>query len=394
MEVVFGTFLFILGACVGSFLNVVVWRLPRGESLCFPASHCPGCGKAIAWFDNIPIFSWLILRGHCRQCHGRISPRYLIVEAVTALLVGGLFLAYYVFHLRSGAGTLEDTWPMFLVHAMLLCGLLACSLVDIDYWQVPLEICWFVSALALVVWTIAPMPSWMPTVSTTAAAACVGAGLGLIASILLQRFGYLQPSFLDAADPTNDTGAETPAPNEPRTSIAVTARDGVSPRLEMGRELLFLAPAILGAILAAVLVSHIAPLGEAWRGLWTLHGGQVGLHLDGLFAGLFGFLIGGILVWGVRILGTLGFGKEAMGLGDVHIMAAVGAAGGWIVVVAAFFVAPFFGLLWAMILLIRRGQRELPYGPWLSAASVAVLIGYDTILTWVRAYCRLMNVDI
>src|SRR6478609_3009985 len=83
------------GLIIGSFLNVVAWRLPRGESLSHPGSHCPSCDAPIKPYDNIPVLSWLLLRGKCRDCGEPISPRYPLVEAGTALsfvLVGWLFL--------------------------------------------------------------------------------------------------------------------------------------------------------------------------------------------------------------------------------------------------------------------------------------------------------------
>src|SRR5687768_211137 len=91
-------FVFLLGACVGSFLNVVVWRLPRGESLSKPPSHCPKCGKTLKWYDNVPILGWIKLGGKCRFCRAPISVRYPIVEAVTALL----FVFYYVMYYMVG----------------------------------------------------------------------------------------------------------------------------------------------------------------------------------------------------------------------------------------------------------------------------------------------------
>ena len=88
------TFAGVLGAIVGSFLNVVVYRLPRHESLITPASHCPRCGTPVKPYDNIPILSWLLLRGHCRSCAAPISPRYPLVEALTAALCVGAVLAH------------------------------------------------------------------------------------------------------------------------------------------------------------------------------------------------------------------------------------------------------------------------------------------------------------
>jgi leader peptidase (prepilin peptidase)/N-methyltransferase len=76
----------ILGAMVGSFLNVCIYRLPAGESIVTPRSRCPSCASPIAWYDNVPVLSWLLLRGQCRRCRARISIQYPLVELATALL--------------------------------------------------------------------------------------------------------------------------------------------------------------------------------------------------------------------------------------------------------------------------------------------------------------------
>jgi leader peptidase (prepilin peptidase)/N-methyltransferase len=80
------------GATIGSFLNVVAYRLPRAESLVHPGSHCPGCGTAIKVYDNVPVFGWLLLRGRCRTCRTAISPRYPIIEALTGALAVAVVL--------------------------------------------------------------------------------------------------------------------------------------------------------------------------------------------------------------------------------------------------------------------------------------------------------------
>lgn len=76
----------VLGLCVGSFLNVCIYRLPRGQSLLTPASRCPHCGTPLRWFENIPVISWVVLRARCGQCGAPISPQYPIIEIVTALV--------------------------------------------------------------------------------------------------------------------------------------------------------------------------------------------------------------------------------------------------------------------------------------------------------------------
>jgi leader peptidase (prepilin peptidase) / N-methyltransferase len=83
----------LFGAVIGSFLNVVAHRVPLGESLVTPGSHCPHCGKPVKPYDNVPVVSWLLLRGRCRSCGAPISPRYPIVELLTALVFAGVVAA-------------------------------------------------------------------------------------------------------------------------------------------------------------------------------------------------------------------------------------------------------------------------------------------------------------
>ena len=89
--VVIQIFAFLFGTAVGSFLNVCIYRLPRKESVVFPSSHCPRCDTVIAWYDNIPVFSYLWLLGKCRNCGGKISLQYPIVELINGLLTLFLF---------------------------------------------------------------------------------------------------------------------------------------------------------------------------------------------------------------------------------------------------------------------------------------------------------------
>ena len=99
----------LFGLVIGSFLNVVIYRLPRHESLISPGSHCPGCGVAIRWFDNIPVASWLLLRGLCRTCRSPISIRYPLIESLT----GVAFLTAYL-RIGVSAATLL-AWALIAV---------------------------------------------------------------------------------------------------------------------------------------------------------------------------------------------------------------------------------------------------------------------------------------
>jgi len=117
-------FAFILGALVGSFLNVCILRIPKGGSIVSPPSHCPSCKTAISFYDNIPLISYLVLRGHCRECGTRISPRYFLVELLTAALALALFD-------RFGLGF------GFLVSFVFICALIVISFIDLDVRIVP-----------------------------------------------------------------------------------------------------------------------------------------------------------------------------------------------------------------------------------------------------------------
>ena len=114
MDTVLATAIFVFGLAFGSFLNVCIYRLPLGLSVAKPRSACPGCQHSIALYDNVPILSWLILRGRCRYCHTRISARYLLVE----LLTGLLFLACY-WHFGLTLATLK-----YCAFGFLLIGLI------------------------------------------------------------------------------------------------------------------------------------------------------------------------------------------------------------------------------------------------------------------------------
>jgi leader peptidase (prepilin peptidase)/N-methyltransferase len=134
------TFAGVLGAIVGSFLNVVAYRLPRRESLISPPSHCPACGAHVKPYDNVPILSWLLLRGHCRSCSAPISPRYPLVEALTAALCVGAVLA----HRSTAAIVLSIALILLVVPA---------ALIDLEHRVIPNRITALGAVLALVIGT-------------------------------------------------------------------------------------------------------------------------------------------------------------------------------------------------------------------------------------------------
>jgi leader peptidase (prepilin peptidase)/N-methyltransferase len=128
--------LFIIGSCLGSFLNVCIWRLPKNLSIIRPASFCPKCNKSIKWFDNIPILSFIFLKGKCRYCKGKISFRYPFVEFISGLLIVILYLKF----------GLSINFIKYLFFFYLL---IVASFIDIDYHAIPIYLCFLGIAVGL-----------------------------------------------------------------------------------------------------------------------------------------------------------------------------------------------------------------------------------------------------
>jgi leader peptidase (prepilin peptidase)/N-methyltransferase len=277
MHVILGGLTFLLGTVIGSFLNVCIYRIPWQKSVIWPRSCCPHCSGMIASSDNIPVVSWLVLRGECRRCGGRISARYPLVE----LLVGLLFLAVYLVDVaRPGLvfAPPPDVYLQMAYHLLLVTFLVMASFIDYDLVIIP------------------------DAVTVT----------GMVFGLTL---GTLFP--------------------------------GIRP--DPGHAL-----------------THGA-------GLWT---------------GVVGLVVGGGIVWLVRIAGGLAFGREAMGFGDVTLMAMIGTFLGWQATVLTFFLSAFVALVPALAKMVLNaikrlsgGQlsgadREIPFGPFISMAAVILLLAW------------------
>ena len=383
VEWIWLVFIFAFGACIGSFLNVVVYRLPRDKSLVSPSSACPVCDTPIRFYNNIPLFSWLILRGKCPDCKALISCRYFFMELITAILFGGLYLCFFWFQYRQ-TGLVGDTatqqffacggWLFYLVNITLFAVFLAASAIDMERWIIPLELCWFVTIVGFIASGVAEFVigseviskyELFPTVagSPRFAALTAGGAIGLGISLIMLFAGIIKPSYEMAEDEEGDCEeAVKPQENEPE----------FDDRKEILKEIIFLLPVVLGALIA-LKITQLPLLQDKWGVFVAMP------VVSGLLGSLGGYLAGCTVVWVTRIFGTLAFKKEAMGLGDVHLMGAAGAVIGAKWVVLAFFIAPFMGILWAMYQAIFKKMRQIPYGPFLSLAVFAVIIFHDWI---------------
>lgn len=212
-DIAVALWLFALGGTVGSFLNVVIYRLPAGMSLIQPGSHCPRCKRPIRWYDNVPVFGWIALRGRCRDCHASISMRYPAVEAITALLFLGLGALEVLSHGANlparplvmsdglvypplGLGELSG---ILAYHLLLVSTLLTAAMIAYDGQPLPRRL-WgpslIVGVVAPLAWPhLRPVPAWLGPEGWTAG--LVDGGAGLAIGLLL---GYLASTLWRTGD--------------------------------------------------------------------------------------------------------------------------------------------------------------------------------------------------
>jgi prepilin signal peptidase PulO-like enzyme (type II secretory pathway) len=214
VNVLFGLWLFCFGATVGSFLNVVVYRLPRNQNIAYPGSYCPHCRHPIRLQDNIPILSWLNLRGRCRDCGGPISPRYLWVE----LTVAAAFLIVLLSEIYLPAGSLGFAtrqpltsrdgvafWCMYATHVTLVTTMIGVILMRSDGSFVPARMFAPALTIALVLPLLYAEIRSVPAISWSEitgwqiglidglAGLAMGAAVGFLASLPARRKGWSTP---------------------------------------------------------------------------------------------------------------------------------------------------------------------------------------------------------
>jgi leader peptidase (prepilin peptidase) / N-methyltransferase len=322
-EVAYVVFAFVLGSCAGSFLNVVIGRLPLEKSLLWPNSRCLTCLHPLNLADNLPIIGYLRRRGRCRYCGTPFSSRYMWVELATGVAFALIFYMDVLANWHR-LPAMDDArnqirvnglppWQalvFFAHHAVLFSFLMAAALCDWDRREIPLSL----------------------TVTGTV--------IGLMAA----------------------TCFPWPFPNDP----AVAAQ--------------FQNPVVAGGIVQQKNWAFGPLPGEIPRGMypWPLWG-PVPVWLWehrwalGLVTGLIGAVVGMTLLRFVKFMFERGLGKEALGMGDADLMMMAGAFIGWQPVVAAFFVGTFIALPLGLILRFGKGERAIPFGPGLAIGVIVTL---------------------
>jgi leader peptidase (prepilin peptidase)/N-methyltransferase len=321
--------LFLLGASVGSLMNVCIYRLPLEKSILWPSSRCFSCLQPIRFYDNIPILSYAILRGRCRVCRQTFSTRYALIELFSGLAWPGLFylevqynwhgLPYfdgYMPHVLFQGIPWKGLW-FFLHHALLLSFLIVAAVCDLDGRVIPLSVTVPGTLIGLIGATFHPWP-WPWRLGPEAALATLPA-------------------------------------NVPWADFQMAGR---------------------------------IPLGlypwPAWEPVDWLPAGSWQL---GLVTGLVGAAVGSVLLRGVKLVFEKGLGKEALGLGDADLMMMAGAFLGWQPVVIAFFLGAVAALVLAVPAALAKGENALPFGPGLAVGVVGSWLGWRWIGPKVQYVC-------
>lgn len=331
-------FLFIVGAVIGSFLNVCIYRIPQHEkfwpslrSVVSPPSSCPNCRNLIPSYDNIPILGWFILGGRCRFCRQSFSIRYAMIELLNALL---FVLVYWMeiptnFHEGiQGSCLFNPMGP----HGFPSSGWLSPQAVLL--WR---YIYHMVLIEALVVATFIDFDLRIIPDGATLPAMCVG-----VLGALLVGQVHIVPLWFQRSDLSHFI-----------TMVYDVWGDGHPP----------------GWL-------------KTMAGWWWMSGTGVPAwfaqypHLHGLAASVAGIIIGGGVVWIVRLIGQWVLRQEAMGFGDVILLAMIGSFLGWQPAIMVFSIAPVIALLVVAVTWLLFPQREIPYGPYLSLAALIVIVGW------------------
>ncbi|MCU0771715.1 MAG: prepilin peptidase [Verrucomicrobia bacterium] len=335
--------LFMLGCMVGSFLNVCIYRMPLGLSVVSPPSHCPHCKYSIPWFLNVPLVTWLMLRGRCRNCGAPISVRYFLVE----LLTGTVFLACW---LRFGQ---VAPW-IALVYACFVAGLVAATFIDFEHFIIPDEITLGGMAAGFVVSGLLPGLHGADSMAEGLGKSLLGLGVGWGIVYAILRMGKLlfgrQKLTLPQASRIvfGETALHLPDQEVPYEDLFYRDSDTLivkAQRVEMVDRCYGECTVRLSKPVLKINDDEFSP-------------DQVP-YLE--------------MVSTEMILP-----REAMGFGDVKFMAAIGAFLGWQAAVFSLMVSSMIGALVGVALILMRRREwssRLPYGPYIAVAAILWMFG-------------------
>jgi len=344
---------FVFGCLVGSFLNVCIHRMPIGLSVVTPPSHCPHCKYQIPFYLNIPLVTWLWLRGQCANCSAPISPRYFGVELVTGLAFLACWLGF------GGAG-----FAVPIAYCALLAGFIVATLIDFEHFIIPDEITLGGIAAGVLASGFFPEIHGATKTAEGLKAAAIGAavGWGLIYGIL--RLGKLLFGQQQVA-------------LAPQSEIIFTESELRLPTEQVPYEELFYRD-------SDTVRFHATRLEMVDRCFWNV---DVRLSPGSLRIGKETFDPATVLHM-EAVTDRISLPREAMGFGDVKFMSAIGAFLGWQAVLFSLTMSAIIGSVVGVTLILckrREWSARLPYGPYIAAAAVIWLFGQRPILRWLSA---------
>ena len=341
---------FVWGSIVGSFLNVCIYRLPLGQSIVSPPSHCPHCKYSIPWYLNIPLFTWAYLRGKCRNCGAPISIRYFLVELLTGLAFVSCWLAF-------GHASI---W-LALVYAAFLSGLIVASFIDFEHFIIPDEITLGGIAAGFICSFLLPGLHGQKSVAGGVIQSALGTVIGAGIIYFILRMGKLLFGRQKVALP-------------PQTKILFTETTVQLPDKEIPYEELFYRESDVIALHALTveltdrcykevlvrLTPTMLQIGDE-----KLNPADVP-HMEVVTAEII-------------------LPREAMGLGDVKFMAAIGTFLGAKAVVFSLMLSSVIGSIVGVTLIVLKRQAwssRLPYGPYIAMASAIWIFGGKRLVEW------------
>ena len=336
---------FVLGSMVGSFLNVCIHRMPLGESIVTPPSHCPGCGALIRWWQNIPIFSWLALRGRCAGCGARISPRYILVEALTGMLFAILWIQH---------GMVSVLGVLALV--VFTAGLIVATFIDLEHLIIPDEITLGGTAVGVVCSVIAPSIQSQTYVWPALRSSLIGlvVGAGVVFAILELGKLLFGRQRLRLPEGTRMVFTETELHLPDRVLPYEEVFFRVSDTLMFHASRLELTDRCYQSVMVRL---------KLRAGLLVIGDEEVDAST---------------VTWMAAEADQVTVPREAMGWGDVKFMAAIGAFTGWQGVVFTLLGSSVAGLLVNLGLISMRRRQwsaQIPFGPYLALAALFWALG-------------------
>jgi len=349
---------FALGCIVGSFLNVCIHRLPLGMSIVTPKSHCPHCKYSIPWHLNIPLVTWLALRGRCKNCGAPISPRYFIVELLTGAAFLGCWLAF------GDAGHPLQSMPAALVYAIFLAGLIVATFIDFEHFIITDEITLGGMAVGFAASFFLPSLHDANTLNVGMWRSFIGAIVGAATIYAILRLGKWLFGRQRVKLPVE-------------TKIIFTETSVHLPDKEIPYEELFYRR-------SDVIVLHARTVELVDRGYQDV---LVRLSPSALEIGEEKMNPNDVPCLEAVSMEIV-LPREAMGLGDVKFMGAIGAFLGWQGVMFSLMLSSMIGAVVGVALIAMRRREwssRMPYGPYIALAAAIWIFGGKKLVPWLFA---------